>query len=658
MRQLVLFIMVAFVMSAATAFAGPFSDVPAGHWAYKAIEKAVEAGILQGYDGKFHGNKTLNRYQMAVVVARMLDRIETMGPGKVSKKDIENLEALTIEFADELALLNVKVSTLEDGFADLKKDVDVLKKDYASGGAKAGISGLLQTRLVLTDEDHDNFTGRGFNAADGAVSAFPFAANDIYAGSGTAAARVMDAAADDALNPAIPPATPVVDGQTGTSYTAAGLPFAVYNRSQAVAAGSAVPAGYAAGSANAGSNVAGTLPLTRYMGVGGNAAVAPNTRTFFNIAQASVGFDRHFDEDFYLHLQLDIDADNEQALASGQSIQVNEAYVDMEKFIADGDARLRVGSYALPMARERNPEMVEYPNQLRYGFRSLDLTVTPAYYDQVWESIRNTGVSLWNGKDSKFQWQLGVGSTPNIGLDGSLFAAKMAAGFFGDRLFSLTAAGPQNQDYFGFYAWAGDKYDSGWRWDAGYFQNGGDLNPTNAVATAVDYSAFQINVGYWGWENWGFMGSYYDATSNTFTPAAAAGSLILPGGAGRNFVNLGLYPVLAAGQTFPDVDSKSFALLANYKFNDDNNVTVRYEDAEDTMGASAITARIWTFDWNHRISNNSLLQLEYVTPESDSTTVAPGFTAAGVFNGTAGVATQNSNDVNDDLFLLNYKVKF
>jgi len=133
MRLSIIVAALALAIVAPTFAASPFSDVPQGHWAYKAIEKAVEAGILQGYDGKFHGNKTLNRYQMAVVVARMLDRIETMGPsGKVGKKDIENLEALTIEFADELALLNVKVSTLEDSFADLKKDVDSRRRTTRS----------------------------------------------------------------------------------------------------------------------------------------------------------------------------------------------------------------------------------------------------------------------------------------------------------------------------------------------------------------------------------------------------------------------------------------------------------------------------------------------------------------------------------------------
>src|SRR5579862_9428968 len=92
---------------------GPFADVPRGHWAYDAVQKAAEAGILQGWNNRFHGNKVVNRYQMAVVVARMLDRVGVLrANGKViTAQDIANLESLVIEFADELALLNVKVST-------------------------------------------------------------------------------------------------------------------------------------------------------------------------------------------------------------------------------------------------------------------------------------------------------------------------------------------------------------------------------------------------------------------------------------------------------------------------------------------------------------------------------------------------------------------
>src|SRR5688572_15277279 len=122
--------------SAAAHSGGPFADVPRGHWAYEAVQKAAEAGILQGWNNRFHGNKVVNRYQMAVVVARMLDRVGVLkANGKViTGQDIANLESLVIEFADELALLNVKVSTLEDTVAGLKRDVDLIKSDMRGVG--------------------------------------------------------------------------------------------------------------------------------------------------------------------------------------------------------------------------------------------------------------------------------------------------------------------------------------------------------------------------------------------------------------------------------------------------------------------------------------------------------------------------------------------
>ncbi|MBI3892590.1 MAG: hypothetical protein HY303_13785, partial [Candidatus Wallbacteria bacterium] len=537
-----------------------------------------------------------------------------MGPGKVSKKDIENLEALTIEFADELALLNVKVSTLEDGFAELKKDVDGLKKDYAAGGAKAGISGLFQARYVMTDDDPNNTLGKG-----GAAGA------------------------------------------------------------------------------------AGTLPLARYVGNAPNGApnagntIAGQGRSFFNIAQSSVGFDRHFDEDFYFHMQLDFDANQEEAFVSGNNVQINEAYVDMEKWLFDGDIRMRVGTWALPFNRERNPEMAEYPNQLRYGFRSLDLTISPSFWDQNWETVRNAGIGLWNGKDSSFQWQIAGTNNTSAGFnsDGSLLAWRQASaagvgmgkafgaghpantlfvgdpttrnsvngasaaggigagsGLYGDSLATIDRNGASASEM-GFYGWVGDKYDGGFRWDAGYFQNGGNITPANGdIGTASEWRGYQFNAGWWGWEDWGFMASYYNATSDSALQDIAGGIRSALGG-GRNFVGLGLYPALttASGLAYPDVDSTSWSILANYKFNDENNISVRYEDMTDEMGPAEITARIWTFGWNHKVSNNSLLQLEYSTPESDSRPAA-------IVGGAVVAGARNTIDVSDDLVQLNYKVRF
>ena len=53
--------------------ANPFSDVPAGHWAYTAVTKLVSSGINQGYgDGTFRGDRSINRYEVATMIARIL----------------------------------------------------------------------------------------------------------------------------------------------------------------------------------------------------------------------------------------------------------------------------------------------------------------------------------------------------------------------------------------------------------------------------------------------------------------------------------------------------------------------------------------------------------------------------------------------------------
>jgi hypothetical protein len=161
----ILFVAMAF---AATAYGAPFSDVPRTHWAYDAIQKAVAHGILQGYDGKFDGKRLLNRYQMAVIVAKMLDKVQGGGavaaPDGDLKKMIANLEALTIEFADELALLNVKVSTLEDTVKELQAGKPM--KHVAAPTGEIGFTAFASFALVSTDD----YTGGGARTRYTAVS--------------------------------------------------------------------------------------------------------------------------------------------------------------------------------------------------------------------------------------------------------------------------------------------------------------------------------------------------------------------------------------------------------------------------------------------------------------------------------------------------------
>src|ERR1700722_20348185 len=83
--------------SSRVALATPFSDVPANHWAYQYIQSLAADGIIDGYpDGKFKGDRPLTRYEMAVVIARVIAKLQEnekpyTGP---TKQDLDKLQKL------------------------------------------------------------------------------------------------------------------------------------------------------------------------------------------------------------------------------------------------------------------------------------------------------------------------------------------------------------------------------------------------------------------------------------------------------------------------------------------------------------------------------------------------------------------------------------
>ena len=100
---------------AVPAFANPFSDVPAKHWAYDAVNKLSQAGIVDGYgDGSFKGDKTVTRYEMAQMVAKAM----TKSLNADQKKMVDQLSK---EFATELNTMGVKVEGMQQQINDMVK---------------------------------------------------------------------------------------------------------------------------------------------------------------------------------------------------------------------------------------------------------------------------------------------------------------------------------------------------------------------------------------------------------------------------------------------------------------------------------------------------------------------------------------------------------
>lgn len=97
------------VGAASTTFAAanPFSDVPANHWAYKAVTDLAAKGIIEGMgDGTYQGTRSITRYEMAQMIAKALAK----NPSGADKAELDKLAA---EFRSELDSLGVRVAELE-----------------------------------------------------------------------------------------------------------------------------------------------------------------------------------------------------------------------------------------------------------------------------------------------------------------------------------------------------------------------------------------------------------------------------------------------------------------------------------------------------------------------------------------------------------------
>lgn len=136
-----------------------FSDLEADHWSYEAVNKLAAVGIIEGYpDGQFKGQRTMSRYEMAVMVSRALNNIkaemEAMDRGltmaeardvtkvvralmeKNTRDDLSDaqvdqvadiVDALTYELESELKVLGFDLANLNQDLDQLEAKIDALQ---------------------------------------------------------------------------------------------------------------------------------------------------------------------------------------------------------------------------------------------------------------------------------------------------------------------------------------------------------------------------------------------------------------------------------------------------------------------------------------------------------------------------------------------------
>ena len=156
-KTLLLAAVMALGVNAGVYAANPFSDVPAGHWAYDAVSKLAAEGVIEGYPGgTYGGDRLMTRYEMAQITAK------AMAKGA-------NADRLAAEFADELDSLGVRAANLEKK-SDNVRITGQIRYEYGdrSGDLKEKNSKVgsiaqhrLRTRIFVNGNINEDWTYTG-----------------------------------------------------------------------------------------------------------------------------------------------------------------------------------------------------------------------------------------------------------------------------------------------------------------------------------------------------------------------------------------------------------------------------------------------------------------------------------------------------------------
>lgn len=194
--------LVAGMMTSASS-APLFPDVPDQHWAKDAVAALAAKGLVEGYpDGTFKGDRAASRWETAMIVARLLAKMEQAHQTFATRSELESLRRLTDSLSEELEALGVRVISLEEGVARIDRRVTELERITFYGFVDARMT--MQSFSNQGVGDNDNLRN-----GSGVASHVPFLNYDNAVGSNLGATR----------RPQFNGVFPVVDYRLGRALT-------------------------------------------------------------------------------------------------------------------------------------------------------------------------------------------------------------------------------------------------------------------------------------------------------------------------------------------------------------------------------------------------------------------------------------------------------
>lgn len=162
MKKHMLSIIVLGIILSNLAFAAlPPTDVPKTHWAYESIMKILDSGLMEGYpDGSFRGQQAVDRYEMAVLVARLMDvlaQIQTDYELKITdtNKAVSEIEKTPPVVQSDNQMVKEVLSLVQELEAEFENDLLEINDRYYNiqldyGKLEDALQNLESTQIGLS----------------------------------------------------------------------------------------------------------------------------------------------------------------------------------------------------------------------------------------------------------------------------------------------------------------------------------------------------------------------------------------------------------------------------------------------------------------------------------------------------------------------------
>lgn len=102
-----------------------FPDIPANHWAYEAVNDMAKRGLVIGYeDGQFKGDRTMTRYEFAMIVERAIQKAKELNTSIDGR--------LVDEFKPELLRFEIQKNGSLERVHTMKSNKEIQRDSYGT----------------------------------------------------------------------------------------------------------------------------------------------------------------------------------------------------------------------------------------------------------------------------------------------------------------------------------------------------------------------------------------------------------------------------------------------------------------------------------------------------------------------------------------------